>query len=97
MDKKTKNIYAIIFASLIVIANYTVQFPINEWLTYGAIMFPFTFLITDILSEKYSKDEVLSVVKNRYFNRCYSNNNNLRMENSLCFNSEFLCCSTNGY
>jgi len=63
MDKKTKNIYAIIFASLIVISNYTVQFPINEWLTYGAIMFPFTFLITDILSEKYSKDDVLSVVK----------------------------------
>lgn len=63
MDKKTKNLYAIIFACLIITANYTVQFPINEWLTYGAIMFPFTFLITDILSEKYTKEEVLSVVK----------------------------------
>ena len=48
---------------MIITANYTVQFPINEWLTYGALMFPFTFLITDILSEKYSQKEVLSVVK----------------------------------
>lgn len=63
MEKKTKNLYATIFAFLIITANYTVQFPINEWLTYGALMFPFTFLITDILSEKYSKEEVLSVVK----------------------------------
>lgn len=63
MQNKTKNLYAIIFSILIIVANYSVQFPINEWLTYGAIMFPFTFLITDILSEKYTKEEVLSVVK----------------------------------
>lgn len=63
MQRKTRNLYAIIFSILIITANYSVQFPINEWLTYGAIMFPFTFLITDILSEKYTKDEVLSVVK----------------------------------
>ena len=63
MRSKTKNTYIIIFALLIIIANYTVQFPINEWLTYGALMFPFTFLITDILSEKYSKEEVLSIVR----------------------------------
>lgn len=63
MSKKTKNISILIFAFLIIIANYTVQFQINEWLTYGALLFPFTFLLTDILSEKYSKDEVLDVVK----------------------------------
>ncbi len=63
MTKKIQYSSAIIFALLIIIANYTVQFPINDWLTYGALLFPFTFLLTDILSEKYSKEDVLSVVK----------------------------------
>ena len=63
MTNKTKTISSLIFAFLIIVANYTVQFQINEWLTYGAILFPFTFLLTDILSEKYTKEEVLSVVK----------------------------------
>jgi len=63
MTKKTKIISVSLFAFLLIVANYTVQFPINEWLTYGALMFPFTFLLTDILSEKYTKEEVLSVVK----------------------------------
>ena len=63
MLKQTRNTYAVIFAALIVIANYTVQFAINGWLTYGALIFPFTFLLTDILSEKYSQVEVLNVVR----------------------------------
>lgn len=63
MKNSLRIIYSITFGLLIIIANYTVQFPINEWLTYGAILFPFTFLITDILSEKYQKDEVLRIVK----------------------------------
>jgi len=63
MTQKTKYISAAIFSFLIIIANYTVQFPINNYLTYGALLFPFTFLLTDILSEKYSKEEVLDVVK----------------------------------
>ena len=63
MTLMTRNISIFIFSLLVITANYTVQFPINGWLTYGALMFPFTFLLTDILSEKYSKEEVLSVVK----------------------------------
>lgn len=63
MTKKAKIISALLFAFLLIVANYTVQFPINEWLTYGALLFPFTFLLTDVLSEKYTKDEVLSVVR----------------------------------
>lgn len=56
-------LYAALFALLIALANYTVQFPINEWITYGAIMYPFTFLMSDVLSEKYSKQETLKVVR----------------------------------
>ncbi len=39
-----------ILAMLIVIvsANYLVQFPINDWLTWGAFTFPIAFLVTDL-------------------------------------------------
>ena len=63
MSKKQIALYSFLFSIIIVVANYTVQFPINEWLTYGAIMFPFSFLFADILSEKYSKEEVLEIIK----------------------------------
>ncbi len=39
-----------ILAMLIVItsSNYLVQFPINDWLTWGAFIFPVAFLVTDL-------------------------------------------------
>lgn len=52
-----------LFVVLIVSSNYLVQFPINKWLTYGAITYPITFLMTDILGERYEKKEVIKVVK----------------------------------
>lgn len=35
-------------AALVVLSNYTVQFPINDWLTWGALTYPVTFLVTDL-------------------------------------------------
>ena len=29
-------------------SNYAVRFPINDWLTYGALTYPFAFLVTDL-------------------------------------------------
>jgi len=39
-----------ILAMLLVImsSNYLVQFPINDWLTWGAFTFPVAFLVTDL-------------------------------------------------
>jgi len=62
MSNRVFYISVVIFAFLIIASNYTVQFPINEWLTYGALVYPVTFLLTDILGENYSKKEVLRVV-----------------------------------
>lgn len=64
IEKSTYILFTFMFATLIVGANYTVQFPINDYLTYGAILYPITFLLSDILSEKYSRQEVLKVVRN---------------------------------
>lgn len=39
------------FAAMIVIvalSNYLVQFPINEWLTWGAFSYPVSFLVTEL-------------------------------------------------
>lgn len=33
---------------VIVVSNYTVQFPINDWLTWGAFTYPAVFLVTDL-------------------------------------------------
>ncbi len=63
MSKKTFYIFSSLFAFLIVLSNFTVQFHINEWLTYGAIAYPFTYLFSDILSENFDKKDTLKVVQ----------------------------------
>jgi uncharacterized PurR-regulated membrane protein YhhQ (DUF165 family) len=35
-------------ALIVTAANVGVQFPINEWLTYGAFTYPVSFLVTDL-------------------------------------------------
>ena len=57
-------IYGAIFALIVVFSNYAVQFPIGTtYLTWGAISYPFSFLMLDILSEKNPKRDVLRVLR----------------------------------
>lgn len=56
-------LYTSFFTLLIVASNYLVQFSINDFLTFGALTYPFTFLLVDILAENYSKKETLKVVR----------------------------------
>ena len=54
---------ALLLGTIIIIANYTVQFQIlGTPLTFGALTYPFSFLVLDILSEKYSKQETIKVL-----------------------------------
>lgn len=34
--------------AVVALSNYAVQFPINEWLTWGAFTYPAAFLVTDL-------------------------------------------------
>ncbi len=45
-----RSILPAVLAMIVVIAvsNVAVQYPINDWLTWGAFTFPFTFLVTDL-------------------------------------------------
>jgi len=35
-------------AAIVALSNYAVQFPLNDWLTWGALTYPVSFLVTDL-------------------------------------------------
>ena len=58
---------SILMGIVVVISNYLVQFPIQEFgleeiLTYGAFSYPVTFLITDLANRAYGKFVARKVV-----------------------------------
>ncbi len=76
MSNKTFNIAVSLFAIVIISSNYFVNFTIGNiyipffdfninlsHVTYGALTYPLSFLIMDILSEKHSRKEVLRALK----------------------------------
>ncbi len=64
VTKQNMIVFSAIFAIIVVLANYTVQFNIGEtYLTYGALIYPISFLFMDILSEKYNKKVVLQTLR----------------------------------
>ncbi len=42
----TAGVAAMVF--IVALSNYAVQFPINDWLTWGALTYPVAFLVTDL-------------------------------------------------
>jgi queuosine precursor transporter len=68
---KTKDrlffLLSILMASIVVLSNYLVQFPIKyfnleEVLTYGAFSYPIAFLITDLANRRYGKTVAKKIV-----------------------------------
>lgn len=47
---------------VVALANYTVQFPINAWLTWGAIIYPATFFVTDLANRAFGASGARRVV-----------------------------------
>ncbi len=48
--------------SVVALSNYLVQFPINDWLTWGAFTYPVTFLVTDLLNRRFGPNTARLVV-----------------------------------
>lgn len=44
---------AVAMVIVVAVSNYLVQFPINDWLTWGAFSYPVTFLITDLVNRRF--------------------------------------------
>lgn len=57
-------IFRALFSMIFVIAlsNYLVQFPINDWLTWGAFSYPFSFLVTELTNRYYGSQNARNVV-----------------------------------
>ena len=60
-------ILAFLMASVVVLSNYLVQFPVNymgfqDLLTYGAFSYPIAFLITDLTNRRYGKNTAKKIV-----------------------------------
>jgi uncharacterized PurR-regulated membrane protein YhhQ (DUF165 family) len=56
---------ALLTAAMVAIvasANYLVQFPVNDWLTWGALTYPVSYFITDLTNRYYGKVRARRVV-----------------------------------
>ncbi len=49
-------------AAIIVVSNILVSYPINDWVTWGAITFPFAFLVTDLTNRYHGANAARKVV-----------------------------------
>lgn len=49
-------------AVIVSVSNYWVQFPVNDWLTWGALTFPVAFLVTDLTNRAYGPAKTRRVV-----------------------------------
>src|SRR5690625_6766184 len=48
--------------AIVASANYLVQFPLNDWLTLGALTYPVAFFVTDVANRRYGPGAARKVV-----------------------------------
>ncbi|WP_366655889.1 VUT family protein [Fodinicurvata sp. EGI_FJ10296] len=49
-------------AGLVAASNFLVQYPINDWLTWGALTYPLAFLVNDLTNRAYGPAKARQVV-----------------------------------
>ena len=47
---------------VVLLSNYLVRFPINDWLTWAAFAYPFCFLINDLTNRRFGVSEARKAV-----------------------------------
>ena len=52
----------IAMVAVVAASNYLVQFPLNDWLTWGAITYPLSFLVTDLTNRAFGPGRARQVV-----------------------------------
>lgn len=59
-----QGLFGLIAAMVLIVAsaNYLVQFPVSDWLTWGAITYPVAFFITDLANRLYGPKRARRVV-----------------------------------
>ena len=55
--------WGVVAMALVVgVSNYLVQFPVNDWLVWGAITYPLAFLVNDLVNRFHGADTARVVV-----------------------------------
>ena len=57
--------FGLLLAAMVVIvasANYLVQFPVNDWLTWGALTYPVSYFVTDLTNRWFGPGRARRVV-----------------------------------
>ena len=49
-------------AVVVTASNVLVQYPLNDWLTWGAFTYPFAFLVTDLTNRRFGPSRARNVV-----------------------------------
>lgn len=49
-------------AGVVALSNWAVQFPINDWLTWGAFTYPLAFLVNDLTNRRLGPETARRVV-----------------------------------
>ena len=64
MMLKQKSLITLIIgmALVVVISNIAVSYPINDWLTWGALTYPIAFLVTDMTNRLFGVSRARTVV-----------------------------------
>jgi uncharacterized PurR-regulated membrane protein YhhQ (DUF165 family) len=52
----------IAMVAVVAASNYLVQFPLNDWLTWGALTYPLSFLVTDLTNRAFGPARARQVV-----------------------------------
>lgn len=52
----------LMMAIVVLLSNFLVQFPINDWLTWGAFTYPVAFLVTDVVNRLVGSRQARAVV-----------------------------------
>lgn len=52
---------------IVALCNYLVMFAINDWLTWGAFMYPLTFLVTELTNRVHGPQVARKVVYSGFF------------------------------
>ena len=58
----SKVLAIITMAALVIASNILVEFPINNWVTWGALTYPFTYLVTELMNRFYGPKHTRQVV-----------------------------------
>ncbi len=62
MTSRQFTIAFLTMVTIVVASNILVQYPINPWLTWGALSYPVSFLLTDLLNRRFGPRAARRVV-----------------------------------